>query len=408
MMVQGDTPPATDGSGQRSPASGEQSNGRPLLIDASRLIWRAWSGRHPTGIDRVCLAYLEHFGDRAQAVVQRRGNLFVLSPDHSDRLFQLLRRGGSRFRRDILKLGFSAWRHASRRPPKRGLIYLNVGHTGLENPALLSWIRKNQLRAVYLVHDIIPISHPQFCRPGEREKHVGRMTNVLTSARAIIGNSQATLDEMADFAASQGLAMPQSVAAWISGSPKPAAIAPSPIQEPYFVTLGTIEGRKNHLLLLDVWQSLIDELGSDAPKLVIIGQRGWQADQVFEMLDGTPALRSHVTELNSCGDGEVASLLSGARALLMPSFAEGFGLPVIEALQLGTPVIASDLQVYREIVGDIPTYVDPRDQDAWTKAVTRFVGDDEERERQLVAMANYRSPDWAQHFTILEQFLRTL
>jgi glycosyltransferase involved in cell wall biosynthesis len=407
-MAQGDIPRGTGGRGQRLPGSDGQSNARPLLIDASRLIWRAWSGRHPTGIDRVCLAYIHHFGHRAQAVVQRRGHILVLSPADSDQLFALFHRGGSRFRRDILKLGWSALWRASRRPPKRGRIYLNVGHTGLENPGLVSWVGKHDLRAVYLVHDIIPITHPQFCRPGEGEKHVGRMVNVLTSARAIIGNSQATLDEMADFAARQGLLMPSGVAAWISGSPKPPEIAPSHIRGPYFVTLGTIEGRKNHLLLLNVWQSLIEEVGPDAPKLLIIGQRGWQANEVFEILDGAPALRTHVIELNSCSDGEVASLLSGARALLMPSFAEGFGLPVIEALQLGTPVIASDLEVYHEIAGDIPTYLDPKDQDAWVRAVLSFAADGEETERQRAAAANYEPPNWKQHFTTVEQFLGTL
>jgi glycosyltransferase involved in cell wall biosynthesis len=385
-----------------------QSDKREFLMDVSRLIWRVWRGGHPTGIDRVCIAYLDRFGGRAQAVVQQKGRFYVLSPSASDRLFELLRGGGSGFRSALIRFALGAWFRSSGQAPDKGMVYFNIGHTGLDDPSLPSWLNENGLRAVYLIHDLIPISHPQFCRPGEPEKHARRMMNVLSSARAVIGNSQATLDEMADFAESRGLVMPASVAAWISGSTKPEVIAAPTIREPYFVTLGTIEARKNHLLLLKVWRGLINELGSDAPKLVIIGQRGWEADETFEMLDRTPAFRSHVLELNSCNDSDAASLVSGARALLMPSFAEGFGLPVIEALQLGTPVIASNLRVYHEIASDLPTYLDPRDEAAWARTIKSFVGDSGDRERQRNAMKNYKAPDWPQHFAIVEQFVQTL
>ena len=63
---------------------------RDVLLDVSRLIWRLWRGRLPTGVDRVCLAYLDHFRSRSRAVVQRRGQYFILDERQSDRLFDLL------------------------------------------------------------------------------------------------------------------------------------------------------------------------------------------------------------------------------------------------------------------------------------------------------------------------------
>ena len=69
-----------------------------VLLDVTRLIWRRWRGGLPTGVDRVCLAYLEHFGPRARAVVQRKGIHIVLSRHRSLRLFRLLSAGGSGFR----------------------------------------------------------------------------------------------------------------------------------------------------------------------------------------------------------------------------------------------------------------------------------------------------------------------
>jgi glycosyltransferase involved in cell wall biosynthesis len=288
------------------------------------------------------------------------------------------------------------------------MFYLNVGHTGLHDPRLSAWISKHDLRAIYLIHDLIPVTHPQFCRAGEAAKHALRIKHALVSASGIIGNSQSTLNELAAFAAVRSLPMPAHVAAWISGKP-PSARRPEPaIDRPYFVTVGTIEARKNHLLLLRAWDALCAQLGRDAPVLVIIGQRGWEAEEVFGRLDRLGNLAGHVLEIGSCGDEELADWLAGARALLMPSFVEGFGLPVIEALDLGTPVIASDLPVYREIVGEVPTYLDPNDEHAWVNVIRAFMSDGPERNGQLARLRNYVAPTWSDHFSRVEPWLAAL
>lgn len=381
---------------------------REFLIDVSRLIWRVWTGRHPTGIDRVCLAYLDHFGPRAQAVLQRNGLLRILTPRQSDRLFALLLRGGREFRKGFALMLPGIALRGTGNGDCEGRIYLNIGHTGLDEPSLPDWVRRRRIKAVYLIHDLIPITHPEFCREGEAEKHLVRMAHVLDSATGIIANSQVTLDEFANHARRQGKAMPASTSAWISGNPIPEGTSRSAMDRPYFVAVGTIEGRKNHILLLKIWQYLVEQLGSEAPRLLIIGQRGWEAEHALAMLDRNPALRGPVRELGDCDDVELARLIAGARALLMPSFAEGFGLPVVEALQLGTPVIASDLPVFREIAGDIPTYLDPTDGAGWQREILAFQRDCPERVRQLATMQGYRAPDWAQHFVKVEAWLKTL
>jgi glycosyltransferase involved in cell wall biosynthesis len=376
-----------------------------MLLDVSRLIWRLWSARMPTGIDRVCLEYVAHFGPRSQAVVQFAGRALVLGPRASERLFALILSGGERLRPRLLALGAAALASASRSAPRPGMLYLNVGHTRLHDPALPAWIEKNRIRAVYLIHDLIPITHPQFCREGEAGKHRARMENALTSAAAVIGNSKATLAELAEFASERGLAMPPKLAAWISGYRPDGEVEPITLERPHFIAVGTIEGRKNHLLLLRVWRRLVAEMGGAAPILVIVGQRGWKSEAVTAILDSADEFAGSVRELGDCGDGDLRGLLAGARALLMPSFAEGFGLPVIEALQAGTPVIASDLPVYREIVGNIPTFIDPSDETAWEAAIRGFIGDSPERQRQKLAMTEYVAPDWPGHFTKVESWL---
>jgi glycosyltransferase involved in cell wall biosynthesis len=126
------------------------------------------------------------------------------------------------------------------------------------------------------------------------------------------------------------------------------------------------------------------------------------------MLDDPATFDGKVIELNHCDDDELARWLGGARALLMPSFAEGFGLPIIEALRLGTPVIASDLPIFREIAGTIPTFIDPRDHDLWAHWIRAFIDHHPERARQIESMTTYRAPDWHEHFEIVDAWLVSL
>ena len=383
----------------------ESQSERPfLLLDVSRLVWRAWRGGLPTGIDRVCQVYVKHFGVRSRAVVQRKGFHFTLSPTDSDALFEQLL-ANEPVRAKLLAFAAKAFARTIGHSPRPGAIYLNVGHTGLNEPSLPRWIKRHRLRAVYLIHDLIPLTYPQFCREGEAEKHERRMSNVLTSAAGVIGNSQATLDELAAFARGRGKSMPPSVSAWLGGGDFPIDAKPRHASRPHFVVVGTIEGRKNHQMLLNVWRKIVAERGPEAPLLVIIGQRGWQAEDVFERLDRLGELEGHILEMGSCDDDELAGWIAGAQALLMPSCAEGYGLPVVEALQLGARVIASDLPVYREIAGESPTYLNPSDEAAWKHAIEAFSDKADERIAPLPA---FHAPTWQEHFEKVDGWLSTL
>ena len=383
----------------------DRSVNRDILIDVSRLVWRWWRGGLPTGIDRVCLAYVDHFGEHARAVVQRGGHQYIFSAAHSARLFRLFSRGPQGFRSRFVALAAAAFLSGAGTPGRRGLLYFNVGHTGLNEPALPQWIEREGLRAIFFVHDLIPLSHPEYCRPGEAQKHRLRMEHVLRSASGVIGNSQATLSELAAFAAELERPMPAAVASFIAGPPVPATIEPVVLERPYFIIVGTIEGRKNHLLLLRIWERLALKYGSQTPLLVIVGQRGWEIGEALALLDQAGGLKDHVRELGTCTDDQLANYIAGARALLMPSFAEGFGLPVAEALQLGTPVIASNLPVFREFAQDIPVYLDPLDSLAWENTIVSFATDPARREKQLIAMKDFRAPDWQSHFVIVDEWL---
>jgi glycosyltransferase involved in cell wall biosynthesis len=235
------------------------------------------------------------------------------------------------------------------------------------------------------------------------------MRTILSTAVGVIGNSQATLDELAGFANGERLPVPPGLAAWLGSDALPKPTERQVPDRPTFVILGTIEGRKNHLMLLQLWSRLIDRLGSAAPRLLVIGQRGWEADPVFEILDRSDKLRGHVVELNHCSDEELAVQLASARALLFPSVVEGFGLPLVEALRMGVPVIASDVPVFREIGANIPTYLDPRDDRGWESAIMEYSKDSSvARAAQLDRIKGFKAPTWPDHFERVETWLRTL
>lgn len=274
-----------------------------------------------------------------------------------------------------------------RRLPK-GASYLNVGHANLTNKGLGTLARAG-LRVTVLIHDTIPLDHPEFARPDTVEPFRAKLAAVSAHAAQVIHitkDAQAwTIVQLARLGR-----VPPGIVAPIGvdmTAPDPAFPIPPP---PYFVTLGTIEPRKNHALLLDVWA----QLPPPAPRLYIIGNRGWADAALFARLDALPP-DGPILLLHGLPDGAVAALLKGAAALLAPSLAEGFGLPPVEAARLGTPVIATDLGVTREILGDMAVYLNASDIYSWVETIVRHAHPDGSAKTPEMSWA---PPDWDAHF----------
>lgn len=383
----------------------------PILLDVSRLVWRAWDRKLPTGIDRTCLAYAAHYADQALAVIQRGGVTRVIGPDASRALLRLLVDRQPDFRRRLLAMIPALMTSGASRADVAGAVYLNVGHTGLNFSGHKAWLKRSGVRPVYFLHDLIPLTHPEFCRPGEPDKHLDRINALLDHGVGIIANSQETLSELAGFVTlRRGLQLPPSLVAPLGVETSICRSAASnPLAKSYFLMLGTIEGRKNHLMMLNVWADVARIMGADCPTLVIIGQRGWESEQAVDMLERSDRLHGHVIELSRAGDETVSRFMTHARALLFPSFVEGYGLPLVEALACRTPVIASDLTVFVELAGNVPDYVSPIDGLRWRDHVIDYAQPgSERREAQLRRMDDLRLPNWDEHFAQVNRWMRTL
>ncbi len=278
----------------------------------------------------------------------------------------------------------------------------------LDRPRVMARIVKREGGAfVALVHDLIPIEHPEYARAGGDAIHRMRMDTLARLADGLVANSQATADGLVRLISAAPAPVIRVAPLGTHGALRQAPRFIPPV-EPYFVCLGTIEPRKNHLLLLNIWRRLA-EISDTPPRLLVIGKRGWENENIVDMLERCPAIAAHVDEINGMADADVAAALTGARALLMPSFAEGFGMPIAEALMVGTPVICSDLPALREAGVDAPEYLDPLDGKAWIDAILSYSNEESpRRDAARARAANWIPPTWRDHIAVVRALARTV
>jgi glycosyltransferase involved in cell wall biosynthesis len=160
-----------------------------------------------------------------------------------------------------------------------------------------------------------------------------------------------------------------------TGTMTGAAAGPPPAGTPprYVLHVGTVEPRKNVPALLAAWR-LLRARGPDPPPLVLCGGWGWQAEAVRGEIAAAER-EGWVVHLGYVGAGELAALYAGAELVVFPSFYEGFGLPAVEALRAGAPLVASDLPVLREVAGDAALYAPPGRPDLWAERIAALLTD---------------------------------
>ena len=297
-----------------------------------------------------------------------------------------------------------------RRDLPRNAVYLNVSQFPLWMASPFTWLEERRdVRAAFFVHDLLPIDLPEYFRVAEFERHHARMRSVARFASAAIVTTRTVADSLETHLAALGRHdLPMFVAptpiAPIFSSPR--RVEPALARHPFFVLCSTIEPRKNHLMILAVWRALAGSMGRDTPKLVLVGTRGWHYDSIIDLIERSPALRDHVIEVNGLSTPALKRLIDNALAVLMPSFGEGYGLPVHEALTAGTPVVASDVAAFREIAasGDALTLLSPLNGDAWLAEVRRLA----ETPRAMAEGVRRQPSDWPSYFSALDGFLAGL
>lgn len=419
-----------------------------FLVDLTRLIDRRHTGS-PTGIDRVELEYAKHFlarpgsqgvvhlpflnglrlTDRAKtdALVGQLETRWVghQEEDHSEwsKIQHCLNAQNvcapqheasgqkSSFLRGELNKLSGKIDHMTRVLPGTAndgeTVYFHVSHSHLDNPDVFLPLKSAGVKLVFFVHDLIPITFPEYARPGIPERHVQRMTTVSNLADLIIVNSAATRDDLLAFQKARNLASAPVTVALLGVDHLTCAPGESISgSKPYFLFVSTIEARKNHAFLLALWRDLVAEHGEKAPKLVLVGKRGWEAENAFDLLNRCDSLREFVVELGSVSDTTLAGLYRGTAGVVFPSFTEGYSLPVLEALAWGIPTFASDIPVHRELGGNLAILLDPLDGPGWKEQIMRQAAASQLQPVRTTPPLDTMT--WDKHFSVLNAALGDL
>jgi glycosyltransferase involved in cell wall biosynthesis len=410
-----------------------------IVLDISRLLGLAWHGQ-PSGVDRVEIAHARHWrglsSENVTFVAQSPWGWFSALPDgfarsllvEADAVVAPGKEGGlARFRAMVAaaisrKLwGGGRWALAQRLNQKKDSIFLVISHRAVHKEGAIAGVVAAGARFVPMLHDLIPLTYPEYCRPHSSVQHEQRLRVISSLAAGVVTPTHHVAREFQARMRGMGLAQPpvQAVGlgldlpAALPNLTRPTVTAIPPPQaradaSPYFLMLGTIEPRKNHLLALQIWREFAQAGATGQPRLLIVGRRGWENEGVFRLLERTD-FAGLVEERGRLPDSEVAKLMRGATALLAPSFSEGYGIPVAEALACGTPVLASDIPPVHEVGGDVPEYIHPANFVGWSETIRAMAHPGGAvRQAQLQRLTAWQPPRWDHHFQAMERFLEKL
>lgn len=165
----------------------------------------------------------------------------------------------------------------------------------------------------------------------------------------------------------------------------------------YLLTVGRLEPRKNHETLIRAYA----QLPADTPRLVIVGQRDFSYDKIFECVR-THGLQDRVHLLEQVGDDALPMLMRHAKLFVYPAFAEGFGMPVAEALASGVPVITSNTTSLPEVAGDAALFASPMDATELAQVMRRVLADDVLAQTMVTkGLARVKAFDWSASAQVL-------
>jgi glycosyltransferase involved in cell wall biosynthesis len=261
----------------------------------------------------------------------------------------------------------------------------------LENLRELKYHHGAKLACV--IYDIIAVHSPQFFLGDFSELVAGFQREIVSFSDHVACISRHTEFDVRNFLIGQGA---QTTSVFTMGADFPAfqcesieSSKYSSVSGDFILTVGTIEARKNHLLLYYVMRKLVQQFGDQAPDLVIVGKVGWLSGDVLELFRRDPLVNSKVHILNAVNDSELEWFYRESIFTVYPSFYEGYGLPILESLGRGKICVCSNTSSMKDINPFEDFTFDPYDPEQAYKIISKLFSDVQlrlDRERMVLEL----------------------
>ncbi len=269
-----------------------------------------------------------------------------------------------------------------------------------------SYLReKRNIRRFYTVHDLAPVKFPEYFRKSHLPYYgIRGVLRDLTGEDHVICVSESTKRDLLEYSAKVdrdkiSVVYPAASRFFYprNGDETDCVRRRYGIPEgPYILSVATLEPRKNLSHLITCFLSVIQEHKIGDLNLVLVGTKGWKYGDILQRTRHSKDVKHRIILTGFVPDEDMAPLYSGALCFAFPSLYEGFGLPILEAMKCGTPVITSNVSSLPEVVGNGGIMVDPSDDDALCQAMVSLQGDEERRRRysaKALARAGFFSWD---------------
>lgn len=273
----------------------------------------------------------------------------------------------------------------------------------VDRDALLADARRRGVIVASFVHDLLPLQHPDWFAPRLRRIFDPVALAQLRHSDSLLCASSETAGQVREVCEQWSIPVPpiEMVSLGVAAEQQApdADCPPAPLEQGrYLLVVGTLEPRKNHAVVLDALD-LLPKSHRDL-QMVFAGRYGWGSDALVARIRSHPDLGRRLHWFDDAHDEVLATLYRGAAAVLVPSHSEGFGLPALEALGHGTPVVASSGGALPEVLSDVPAgavrFADPSSPQAWATAVEELTADPDTLAAARAAAAAFTPRTWGE------------
>jgi glycosyltransferase involved in cell wall biosynthesis len=260
-------------------------------------------------------------------------------------------------------------------------------------------LRKNGVHTILCCYDLIPVLFPHLSYEQTVARFPAFLSSLAEAADTIMCISDSTRNDLDHYLSGSGAMRPRLLTLRLGADSRSfvstAGNVQSRITRDYILYVSTLERRKNHDTLYKAYVTIHAKLGKQPPLCVLVGAKGWGVDDFLADVELDPLVQGDFLILNNVSDGELRWLYEHCLFTVFPSLYEGWGLPVVESLQSGKFVLASNTSSMPEAGGPFAEYLEPWDVGKWAEQIMRYSEDrDALSRREDIIHAEFKPAAW--------------